>query len=338
MSERARLWEPLVERTLVCFHAHQEPTEPPAKLGRMPPAKLGRMDHDLAAPTASAAVSDGAAAAAPPSAAAADPAVSGGGADGAGAGACAGSAVLGVCGGSASTALGPNLEASRLRFMDRLSQTVQRPSRRLSAGPPDLVAPSTAPARGRISRGANGSGSCGNGSGGGGGVSGADGAVTGASTSSSSSSSSSSSGGGAGEADASTTRLRVWLPRRLNINISQQYLRFGRRLVDFLDAAKDAVEGAAAGTSLYEPLHASISSEDGATLIRNAKAIAPPPPPPPALHRSGGGGARHGARATADPRSGSLIRKAEVQSPLDVLGALPWAGPEVWLVSAPDCH
>ena len=336
MSERARLWEPLVERTLVCFHAHQEPTEPPAKLGRMPPAKLGRMDHDLAAPTASAAVSDGAAAAAPPSAAAADPAVSGGGADGAGAGACAGSAVLGVCGGSASTALGPNLEASRLRFMDRLSQTVQRPSWRLSAGPPDLVAPSTAPACGRISRGANGSGSCGNGSGGGGGVSGADGAVTGASTSSSSSSSSSSSGGGAGEADASTTRLRVWLPRRLNINISQQYLRFGRRLVDFLDAAKDAVEGAAAGASLYEPLHASISSEDGATLIRNAKAIPPPPPPPPALHRSGGGGARHGARATADPRSGSLIRKAEVQSPLDVLGALPWAGPEVWLVSAPD--
>jgi hypothetical protein len=37
---------------------------------------------------------------------------------------------------------------------------------------------------------------------------------------------------------------------------------------------------AVAGTSLYEPLHASISSEDGATLIRNAKAIAPPPPPP----------------------------------------------------------
>ena len=359
MSERARLWEPLVERTLVCFHAHREPTEPPAKLGHREPteptAKLGRMDHGSAAPTACTAVSDNAAAAAPPSAAAAS-AVSGGGAGG-GRAHHGGSAHHGAGGGSAgacaaahcsaphsvcsASALGPNLEASKSGFVDRLvRQTAQRPAWRLSGGPPDIVAPSTAPstapARGR---GSNGSGGDGGGGGGGGGGGSGSGAVTGASTSSSSSSSSSS----AGDADASTTRLRVWLPRRLNLNISQQYLRFGRQLLDFLDTAKEAVEGAAAGTSLYDPLHASISSEDnspelrGATLIRNATAIAPPPPAPPALHRSGGGGARHGARTKADQRSGSLIRKAEPQSPLDVLGALPWRGPEVWLVSATDC-
>ena len=379
MSERARLWEPLVERTLVCFHAHREPTEPPSKLGHREPteppaklghrepteptAKLGRMDHDSAAPTSCTAVSDNAAAAAPPSAAAAS-AVSGGGAGG-GRAHHGGSAHHGAGGGSAgacaaahcsaphsvcsASALGPNLEASKSGFVDRLvRQTAQRPAWRLSGGPPDIVAPSTAPstapARGR---GSNGSGGDGGGGGGGGGGGSGSGAVTGASTSSSSSSSSSSAGDAdaskVGDADASTTRLRVWLPRRLNLNISQQYLRFGRQLLDFLDTAKEAVEGAAAGTSLYDPLHASISSEDnspelrGATLIRNATAIAPPPPAPPALQRSGGGGARHGARTKVDPRSGSLIRKAEPQSPLDMLGALPWRGPEVWLVSVTDC-
>ena len=142
------------------------------------------------------------------------------------------------------------------------------------------------------------------------------------------------SGGGSGGAV-----LRVWLPRRVNITVTQQHLRLVRHLISFIQSASPHT---------LRPPRIKGSTEQA--RLDRARVLTPPPPPPPRLGSfSSFSSRRQDAKGVAavpsltasssNPSTTSSSSAASASAALtstamtNLLGAKPWKGNEMWVVN-----